>query len=85
MITLVVLSECRLKCQQLFKRLKRTNDEDGDNKALGKSDKMIKSCERDLLCREQGRVAFGESRRLFIKHHVFGWDGIFCRGSPGKP
>ncbi len=26
-------------------------------------------------------MAFGESRRLFIKHLVLGWDGVFCCGS----
>lgn len=72
----------RLKRQQLFKRLKGTNEEDGD-KALEQGDKTTKPRVRDLLSREQGRAAFGESRRLFKKKHlVLGWDGVLCCGSP---
>lgn len=57
--------ESILKYQQLFKRPKRTNEEDGDNKALENGDLTIKTCERDLLPREQDREAFKESRSLF--------------------
>lgn len=74
----ILTPESILRYQQLFKRPKRTNEEDGDNKALENGYLTIKTCERDLLPREQDREAFKESRSLFLKHFVFGWDGVFC-------